>query len=141
MWALHNANEICNNFYGLQYGRSMKYVCNPNLGKNKRYLNIHIKGPLCKDPVSEFQVVKFNTSEGQASFTPAYEFELDNGKMVAPILKDVNSLVESGGDQLPLRSGDDLISNYMEFEIFNDRTDEAACPQVNIIYKTEDYSI
>ena len=137
---LHNANEVCNNFYGLQYGRSMKYVCNPFLGKNKRYLNIHIKGPLCVDPRSEFQVVKFNTSEGQESYIPAYEFELDNGKMVASILKDVNSLVESG-DQLPLRSGDDLISNYMEFEIFNDRTDEAACPQINIIYKTEDYSI
>ena len=137
---LHNANEVCNNFYGIQYGRSMKYVCNPFLGKNKRYLNIHIKGPLCTDPTSEFQVVKFNTSEGQESFTPAYEFELDNGKMVAPILKDVNSFVETI-DQLPLRSGDDLISNYLEFEIFNDRTDEAACPQVNIVYKTEDHSI
>ncbi|MGC3945363.1 MAG: hypothetical protein QM762_12755 [Chryseolinea sp.] len=138
LW-LHDANPVCNNFYGQQFTRRMRFVCNPFLGKNKRYLNIHIKGPIATDPTGETVVARYLTNEGQESFTPAYEFELDNGKNVAPVFKDINSVVET--NQIALRSGEDLVSNYMEFEVMNDRTDEAPCAQINIIYKTEDFSV
>lgn len=139
LW-LHNVNPIHNNFYGVQYTRKHRFVCNPTLGKNKRYLNIHIEGALCTDPDSdEFKPVKAYTREGQESFTPACDFEFDEGKWNGPILKDINT-PDVPEDRLAVRSGDDIVSNYLEIEIENDRTDKAQVSEINVIFKTEEFS-
>lgn len=139
LW-VHFENSLCNNYYGVQYNRSFKTVVNGQLGKNKRFLNVHIKGALCQDPTGDFVPVRVYNQEGQESFTPAYEFELDEGKWNGPILKDVNT-PNMSASQLALRSGDDIVSNYLEVEVFNDRTDSSPCSQVNVIYNEEEFSI
>ena len=136
----HHKNSLYNNFYGVQYGRMWKFISNPQLGKNKRWLNVHIKGEVATDQAnSELEAVRITTKEGQKSFIPAYEFQMEEGKYVAPILKDINTVVEEG--QLPLRSGDDIVSEYAEIEVNNDRVDAAEVSQVNIMYKVEEFSI
>lgn len=139
LW-LHHSNSLFNNFYGVQYKRWFEVVCNPALGKNKRFLNIHIRGDIAQDMDSEFQVVKLTTSEGQISFIPAYEFSKDEGKWVAPVLKDTQT-PNIPDDQLALRSGDDMVGNYMIVHVENDRTDQGKCSQVNVVFKTEEFSI
>jgi hypothetical protein len=140
LW-IHNRNVLHNNFYGVQYKRSWKFACNPMLGKNKRYLNIHIDGHICSEDNQNqaFNPVVLGTKEGQASFIPAYEFQLEQGKWVGPILKDTNT-PGVPDTQLPLLSGDDLSSNYVEVEIINDRTDEAPCGQVNVVFIGQEFS-
>lgn len=177
MW-IHHKNALFNNFYGVQYQRSFDLVCNPELGKNKRLLNIHIKGQLTQNLTSEDQVVVILTKEGQVSFIPAYEFSLDEGKYVAPVLKDINTpgfeenplstlpilttdsgdftlTTDSGevlatidipsfvgvGGRLALRSGDDMVSNHFIIRVINNRTDKGECSQVNVVFKTEEFSI
>lgn len=139
LW-LHHSNSLFNNFYGVQYKRWFEVVCNPALGKNKRYLNIHIRGDIAQDMDSEFQVVKLTSPEGQSSFIPAYEFSLDEGKWVAPVLKDILT-PNIDSDKLALRSGDDMVGNYMIIHIENDRTDQGKCSQVNVVFKVEEFSI
>ncbi|MEJ7644273.1 MAG: hypothetical protein WKF87_06740 [Chryseolinea sp.] len=135
----HNKNQVHNNFYGVQYDRRWKFISNPRLGKNKRWLNIHIKGDIAANPNSEFQAVKLKTKEGQESFIPAYEFTLDEGKQVAAVFKDIHTPVREG--LIALRSGDDLVSEYAEIELINDSLDEAECSQVNVVFKIEEFSI
>lgn len=139
MW-LHDSNTLRNNFYGQQFTRSFDIFCNPKLGKNKRALNVHIKGDITTDLTNEDQVVVITTPEGQQSFIPAYEFYLDEGKYVAPVLKDINTPGMTG-NQLPLRSGDDMVSSYFRVSIVNNRTDDGVCSQVNVVYKTEEFSV
>ena len=136
----HHKNSLYNNFYGVQYGRMWRFISNPQLGKNKRWLNVHIKGEVATDQAnSELEAVRITTKEGQKSFIPAYEFQMEEGKYVAPILKDINTVVEEG--QLSLRSGDDIVSEYAEIEVNNDRVDAAEVSQVNVMYKVEEFSI
>lgn len=135
----HNQNPLHNNFYGVQYTRKWKFVCNPYLGKAKLFLNVHIEGDIAADTDSEFAVVTVSTKEGQKSYIPASKFKLELGKWNGPILKDINSPV--GVNQLALLSGKDIISNYLIVEIDNNRTDEAPCAQANVIYINQEFSI
>jgi hypothetical protein len=136
---MHGKNSLFNNFYGVQYPRKFRFVSNPSPGKNKKFLNVHIAGKLCMDPTSEFQVVKIY-NQNQESFIPAYEFELDEDKWTGPVLKDINT-PNVPVSKLALRSGDDIVGNYIEVEIINDRTDEAPCSQINVVFKDEEFSI
>jgi hypothetical protein len=135
---VHGDNELYNNFYNQQYMRSFRFVSNSNLGSNKKFLNVHIDGQIRGEDES-FIPARFYTKEGQESYTPAYEFEFDEGKWCGPILRDINT---PGIDEtrLPLRSGDEMVSNYIEVEIINDRADEAPCGQVNVVFKEEEFS-
>lgn len=135
----HEANPIFNNFYDTQYVRSWRFVCNPYPGKDKRFLNVHIAGAI-GDGTEDFVPVRAYTKEGQETFIPAYEFFLDQGKWCAPILRDINT-PNVPTDQLALRSGDDMVSNYLEVEVINNRTDESPCGQVNVVYKNEAFSV
>ena len=136
----HHKNTLFNNFYGEQFARMWKFISNPRLGKNKRWLNVHIKGAVATNhATSELEAVRITTKEGQRSVIPAYEFQMEEGKFVAPVLKDMNTVVEDG--QLPLRSGDDMVSEYAEIEVNNDRVDAAEVSQVNVVYKDEEFSI
>lgn len=139
LW-VHNKNTVYNNFYGSQYTRKFKIAANPELNKQKRYLNVHMKGAVCSDQTGEYVPVRMTTPEGQASFIPAYEFKLEQGKWVAPILKDTNT-PGIPGEQLALRSGDDIVSNVLEIEVENDRLDDSTISQFNVVYKTEEFSI
>ncbi len=140
LW-LHNVNPIHNNFYGVQYTRKYRFACNPQPAKPKKGLNIHIEGELCTDPTSDtFSPVKVYTKEGQESHTPAGYFDRENGKWVGPILKDINT-PNLPAEQLPLLSGDDMVSNYLEIEVENDRTDKAQVSEINVIFNTEEFSI
>ncbi|HEY8971521.1 MAG TPA: hypothetical protein VIM64_20605 [Puia sp.] len=138
LW-MHHENELCNNFYGQQYLRSWRLASNPQLGKDKRYLNIHMDGKPCVDlsEVSTFAPVRLFTKEGQESYIPAYEFTKDGLKWYAPVLCDINSPIDDG---ISLRSGDELLSNYLEVEFITDRTDEAPCSQVNVVYEVQEFS-
>lgn len=136
----HNKGSVFNNFYGVQYDRRWKFIANPRLGKNKRWMNIHIKGVIAGDPQSEFVPVRIKTKEGQETFIPAYEFEMEEGKLVAAILKDINSTPPDEESMLALRSGEDIISEYAEVELINDRTDEGEVSQVNMVYMVEEFS-
>jgi hypothetical protein len=136
----HHKNTLFNNFYGEQFARMWKFISNPRLGKNKRWLNVHIKGAVATNQAtSELEAVRITTKEGQRSVIPAYEFQIEEGKYVAPVLKDMNTVVEDG--QLSLRSGDDMVSEYAEIEVNNDRVDAAEVSQVNVVYKDEEFSI
>lgn len=139
MW-WHHQNSLFNNFYGQQYTRFFDFISNPKLGKDKRLLNIHIKGDIANDLTGEFKVVQIFTKEGQQSFIPAYEFSRDQGKYVAPVLKDINTPNIPAG-RIALRSGDDMVSNYFIIRVENDRTDKGECAQVNVVFKTEEFSI
>lgn len=140
LWLL-NRGTTHNNFFGVQYTRKIKLISNALLGKNKRYLNIHMKGDIAADmTVDTFSPAKFKTPEGQESHTPAYYFDKQEGKWVGPILKDVNT-PDLPAEQLPLLSGDDIVSSYLEVELENDRTDKGRCTEINIIFKTEEFSI
>ncbi|HEY0770246.1 MAG TPA: hypothetical protein VGD31_07910, partial [Sphingobacteriaceae bacterium] len=140
LWKMNKSNTY-NNFFGVQYQRSFRAVVNPYLGKNKKALNVHVKGNLCADPASlTFIPVKIYTPEGQESHIPAYEFELDEGKYCGPVFKDINT-PNVPVNQLALRSGDDIVSNYFEVEVINDRTDKSPCSEVNLVYKDEEFSI
>jgi hypothetical protein len=137
----HNKNNVYNNFYGVQYPRYWVFACNPYPGRNKRYLNIHIEGDIATDPTDEdFNPIELSTKEGQESFIPANEFTLDEGKWNAPVLRDVNTpgIVDP---QTPLLSGDEMVSTYLLVKVVNDRTDEAACSHVNVVYKEEKFSL
>lgn len=139
LW-MHYKNLICNNFYGVQYTRKFKIAANPAISKNKKLLNIHIKGEIAQDINGEFVPVKISTPNGQESFIPSYEFELDEDKYTAGVLKDVNTPGMSE-NQLALRSGDDMVAPYFIIEVENDRTDESPFSEINVIYKTEKFSI
>ena len=140
LWVFDEAATY-NNFFGVQYQRSFKLVCNAMIGKDKRALNIHIKGDLCVNNTSEvFSPFRVYTPEGQESYTPAVYFDLDQGKWVASVLKNINTPGDFTG-KLPVLSGDDIVSSYFIFEIINDRTDRAPCSQINFVFKTEEFSI
>lgn len=137
----HNKSEVYNNFYGVQYGRSWRPAINPMPGKMKTLLNVHIQGLIAEDPSSSDVVVRIFTPEGQESYIPAYEFEQafgDRGVWRAPVLKDINSIVEAG--KLALRSGRDMMSDYFEIEIINNRSDEAPSSHINVAFKTDEFS-
>lgn len=138
LW-LHNQTDRYNNFYGVQYIRSWTFVMNANPGKNKRCLNIHIDGNVSQGGNEDFESVRISTKEGQQTFIPSYEFTLSEDKWNAPVLRDINTQNIPEG-RLALRSGDELVSDYFEIEIRNDRTDEAPCNEVNVVFKTEEFS-
>jgi hypothetical protein len=128
-----------NNFFGIQYDRMWRFASNPYLGKNKKYLNVHIDGEIDDGTNQDFIPMRIYTKEGKESFTPRHEFDLDEGKYNGPVLRDINT---PGVDetQLPLLSGDEIVSNYAEIEIINNRTDDAPCGQVNVVYLNQEYS-
>lgn len=139
LW-IQNINPVHNNFFGIQYSRKIRFVSNAKVGIRKKYLNVHLKGDFATDQSSlSFNPVKIYTPEGQESFIPSYEFELDEGKWCAPILKDINTPVPI--NQLALRSGDDIVSDYIEIEIENNRLDQAPMNHMNVVFKTENFSI
>jgi len=136
-----NSNSVRNNFFGIQYDRRFRFVANPELGKDKKYLNVHIDGNIAADLSDDsFAPVRVYTKEGQESFIPAPDFELDGLKYTGPILKDINTPNIPTG-KLALRSGDDIVSNYLEVEVINNRVDDAPCSQVNVVYKEEEFSV
>lgn len=135
----HEVNSIYNNFYGVQYSRKWTFAANPQLNKNKRYLNFHAEGDISADMTNEDIVVRITTKNGQETYIPAYEFEKDEGKWVASILKDINSPVAGG--QLALRSGEDIVSRYITVEMICNRVDKAPVSEVNLVYKTEEFSV
>jgi hypothetical protein len=143
LW-VHDQNSLHNNFYGIQYTRKFRFAANPALGKNKRWLNVHIKmagnSTPALDMTSEFAPVRIYNALGQESLIPAYQFGIEEGKWVGEILKDLNT---SGivSPAIPLRSGDDIVSDYLEVEVENDRLDEAPCVHVNVVFKTEEFSV
>lgn len=139
VWA-HDTNALHNNFYGQQFLRYFRFACNPALGKNKRLLNIHIREQQAQTPTSEFNVVEIESSTGQISYIPAYEFELDEGKYCAPVLRDITTPGLEPG-QLALRSGDEIVGDFFLVNVITDRTDEAPCSHVNVVFKTEEFSI
>jgi hypothetical protein len=133
-------NELHNNFFGIQYQRTWRFVMNKNVSKRRTPLNIHIKGPITTDPLSEDIVVRAYTPDGQETYIPAYEFEFDEGKWKAAFLKDIHTQILPE-NSLPLRSGTDLEDFYIEVEVINNRTDEAPCSHVNTFFKYQEYSI
>jgi hypothetical protein len=143
LW-IHDQNPLYNNFYGVQYTREYTFAANPQLGKDKRWFNAHVKMRGAITPAqtmsSEFDVIRVKNPNGQESYTPAYEFNLEQGKWNGPILKDINTpgIVAPA---LPLRSGDDISSDYLEVTVKCDRLDEAPCSHVNIVYTTEEFSV
>lgn len=136
---MHHENALFNNFYGQQFIRSWRLASNPQLGKDKKYLNVSMDGRPCIDlsDLGSFIPVRLYTKEGQESYIPAYEFTKDGRKWYAPVLRDINSPVDGG---IPLRSGDEILSNYAEIEFLTDRTDEAPCSQVNVVYEVQEFS-
>jgi hypothetical protein len=143
LWVHNSRNVPYNNFYGVQYKRSWKFVANMRPGIVKKYLNIHHDGPYAtnlQDPT--FEVVRLNTPSGQYSYIPAYAFDKQMGlagKYTAAVLRDVNTPVAE--NQLALRSGDEMVGTHVEIEVFNDRTDEAPCAHVNVVYQELVFSV
>jgi hypothetical protein len=86
--------------------------------------------------------VRLNTPSGQYSYIPAYAFDKQMGlagKYTAAVLRDVNTPVAE--NQLALRSGDEMVGTHVEIEVFNDRTDEAPCAHVNVVYQELVFSV
>ncbi len=131
-----------NNFCGVQYPRKFKFPFNPLVNKNKKILNIHINGDIAEVLESEDAVVRVTTPNGQESYIPAYEFVREEGsvgKWCAPMFRDINTIVPAG--QLALRSGDEIIAPYMEVEVINSMPTKSPCSDVNVVFKTEEFSI
>jgi len=140
IWIHNSKNVPYNNFYGVQYERKARFICNPALSKEKLFLNVHLRGQIAQDLNSdEFAVIRIYTPQGQETFIPANDFSLEKGKYVAAILKDINSIVEA--HQLALRSGDDIISHFIELEVICNRIDEAPLSEINLVVKTLEFSI
>jgi hypothetical protein len=137
----HNKSDVYNNFYGVQYDRRWRPICNPHPSRNKRYLNVHHQGLLVEQVETDIPF-RYYTKEGQESYTPAILFEQENGsvgKWTGPVMKDINTPVEP--NQNSLNSGDDLVSSYLELEIINNRSDESPCSEVNVVYTEDLFSI
>lgn len=134
----HNANEIHNNFYGVQYNRKITFYANPEVTKTKRALNIHIlmDGDLSIDP--ELKVVVIRTPQGQESFIKAKHFVKSEGTWYAPFFKDINTVVPDG--RVPLVDGRDIRDKLFTIDIETDRTDVALLHEVSIKFVESEYS-
>jgi hypothetical protein len=128
---LHESGNGYNTFYGVKYSRIVKFVSNVRMGMVKRFLNIHIGGPIGNGDT----IVNLSNLRGQISSIPASEFTFDEGKYVAPILRDVNTPVES--NKLALYSGDYMTDVILEVEVVNESDTEDSVNEYNVVYKTE----
>jgi hypothetical protein len=139
----HNASEVYNNFYGVQYESSVRVVCNPQPNKVKVWSALQIAAiSLCADESSSFKVMECENDQEQASYTRAKEFKKREGVYYAPILRDVNTnpLLLSAG-KIALRDGKDMRSKSLEITIHNDRTDRCLLQKLNIIGEFSEFSI
>lgn len=137
----HNVATVFNNFYGVQYSRKWRFVMNNEANKNKRPLNYHVHGSLCRTPTStSFMPLRIYTQEGQESYTPACYFDLDERMWSGPVLQDIHTPGDFT-DRLPFLSGDDLNSEYFEVQVENDALDQALVTAVNVVFKEEEFSI
>lgn len=139
----HNQSATCNNFYGHQYKRQITWACNPQPGKVKTWSAGHIAGEsIAADPAGTTRVMEFSNDQGQASYTPAKEFEKREGVYYGPILRDTNTnplLIAAG--RLALRDGKDMRSKSLEVTLNNDSTGRGLLQKVNIIGEYSEFSV
>ncbi len=140
----HNVNDTYNQFYGTNYQRELRFYSNPRVGRIKTWLNIQVNIDYIYDGSDEeFKVVELKGVEkdNQQSFIPAYEFDEDNKKFYAPVLRDVKTPIDflSSG-QLALRDGDYMFGEVMEILLRSNRRDINKLRALNTVYKIEEYS-
>jgi hypothetical protein len=139
----HNANTLYNNFYGIQYNRSIRFVINEKPNKVKRFTNFHLNVAKMGEgeTTGDFKVVKAYTPEGQETYIPSYEFIKKEHLYRSQVFRDINS-ANVQANSIALRNGDEMRSQVLEVEVHSDvNSDVNRMIESNVVYVESEYSM
>jgi DNA-binding beta-propeller fold protein YncE len=134
----HNDNDVCANYYGVQYKPTITTVCNQDPNKVKILQHLQVASN------NLWNATAITTPEGQlsqliglrdytTSYAPPQDFELLEGMFCASVLRDFNSPNIPSG-RLPLLSGDLMRSEYFEVTLECESTEFTILKYVNFYY-------
>jgi hypothetical protein len=142
---LGNGNPY-NNFYGVQYARKLRFYMNSQAYKSKVALSLQIAQENLGDEIDAQNVVEVSgyseydlvgTTDQQATEMKVADFDKVENVYYGPILKDKNSLVDSG--QNPLLHGDDMRDQVFDVTIYNRTNKPAKLYYVNFGFIYSEY--
>lgn len=132
----HNKTETYNNFYGVQYERSITIYANPKVRQNKRLLNAHLI--IEELPTGdEYKVLIIKTENGQETYLKVKHFDKQENTFYASVMKDINSNVRSG--LLPIKDGKDMRDKYFSVEIRTNSTKQNLFHSMNLVFVDSPY--
>lgn len=126
-----------NYFYGEQKYSKLTFVVNPAPDQNKKFQNIHIESTKISDSGNPV-IVRITNDRGQETYMKYSDFKKVNEKYISPILRDINSRVDSG--KLALRDGNDIDSQYILVEVTMQTTGEFILNNIAVAFNMSGYT-
>ena len=145
----HGVNSLYNNFYGVQYTRVLRYVCNSNGSKVKIWANYRIDAEsITEDLTANDIVIKLTNPTGQEGRVYAHQIEAREGVFVGDFKQDIKTPNDEGlvfndpatEEDHWMFNGDVLRSQVTQIELTNNRDDLSPMFFSTILYRLSEAS-
>ena len=131
----HNVNPIYNNFYGVQFERTLRLVIHGKFPSEvKAWQAIRIESKDLGGSGTDL-VATFTNEDGQETHLIASNISSKEGIFSGPIYMDRNTPVFTDSDQAQYY-GDKMRGQVLVVELVNNRTDISPLYFVNVLHKT-----
>jgi hypothetical protein len=135
----HDNTDNPNLIYGEQKYTEFTFIVNPFPKLNKRFFNIQVDTDNLADDITANDIaVRIRNPKGQSTYMRLNEFQKINGKFLSPVLKDVNTRVDSG--KKALRHGNDIDDKYIELDLIFVTTKNFKFRNVTVVFEISPYT-